>query len=958
MNTKNSSTILQGKICNISEIDKKYIRGLSRDNSSIFSLNKLELTSYILNVYSYHRFNLAEILPIIKNLYFKVIEEKENIIQLQNKSKIYLNQFLLYTEFSLKDQVISEIEATLMKINNNNLIDDVLNSLITLAGLNYKKIEIIRALVHYLIQTNFNYSKATIYKTLTKHASFVSFLADFFNAKFNVNLNPNHQNYKISLQQYLSDVSTTEYNILKALFFLTEAIVRTNVYQKNLDNSSKTYLSFKIDSSKLEFLPKPVPYAEIFVYSKDFEGIHLRGGKISRGGIRWSDRVEDYRTEILGLMKAQITKNTIIVPSGSKGGFVIKINKNGISQEEYNKKVIYCYKNYIRGLLDLTDNLVSNKVISPLDTKIYDQADTYLAVAADKGTASFSNYANEVSNEYNYWLKDAFASGGSIGYDHKKMGITAKGVWVSVKSHFYDMGINPEKDFITVVGIGGMSGDVFGNGLLLYQTIKLVAAFSHQHIFIDPNPDPKESYKERLRLFNLKKSTWKDYNIVSKGGGIFERDSQNISITPEMKKILNIQEDQLPGFKLIKKILQAEVDLIWNGGIGVYIKSSIEKHSDVSDKINDNVRCNAKDIQAKIIAEGGNLGVSQRGRIEYNLKGGKINTDFIDNSSGVDCSDHEVNIKILLNAVVKEGKINIKERNNLLNLMQDEVEELVLRDNLHQTHAITCSEKLSNFTTEMYSNLVDLLEEKNLLNRTTEYLPSRTDFADMIIAKKKLTRPELAVILSYSKMLCYSSILYHHSITHDEYFLSYLINYFPSLIRGRFKQEILAHPLRNEIIATVVTNEIVNYLGGATIISIMNSSHASVADIVYAYIIINDIFQLKKIWSQLEEYKSSIESEIYLEICSKLIEVTRKGINWILKNQKTFNPIQDVINIYKEPVLDLIKQLLKSLTEELKQKLNNKISYYKKYINIQMAESISILDSLISGLDIKLIAND
>lgn len=954
----NFQNIFEDRVHQASEEDIEYIKQLSEYNYPIFSLNQLESTNYILNIYSYHKLNLSEILPIIENLHFKAIEENTAIIQSHDKTKIYLHKFLLSTKSSLKDNVINEIETTLMKVNNGTLINDKLNSLTTLTGISHKKINIIRALTYYLIQTNFTYSKALIYKTLIKHASFSHSLLEFFDTKFNTNLNLNNQDYKTSLQQYLNGINTTEDNILRTLFLLTKAIVRTNVYQKNLDNSNKTYLSFKINSSKLGFLPEPIPYAEIFVYSKDFEGIHLRGAKVSRGGIRWSDRIEDYRTEVLGLMKAQMTKNTVIVPSGSKGGFIIKINKNGVSQEKYNAKVVNCYKNFLRGLLDLTDNIISDNVVSPVDTKIYDQVDTYLAVAADKGTANFSDYANKVSAEYNYWLGDAFASGSSTGYDHKKMGITAKGAWISAKSHFYDIGIDPEKDIITIVGIGDMSGDVFGNGLLLSQTIKLLAAFNHQHIFIDPNPNPKESYKERLRLFNLKKSTWKDYSIISKGGGIFERDNQNISITKEMKEVFNIEDDTLPGYKLIKKILQAEVNLIWNGGIGVYIKSSLESHSDISDRANDRVRCNGQDIRAKIIAEGGNLGISQRGRIEYSLKGGRVNTDFIDNSAGVDCSDYEVNIKILLNKIVEEGKIDIKERNNLLTLMQDQVEELVLRDNLYQTDAITCSEKLPNFTIAMYSKLIDLLEKQNLLNRQAEYIPSATDLAHMAVAKARLTRPELAVLLSYSKMLCYRSILYHHSIAHDKYFLPYLIDYFPSLVRERFKQEILSHPLRNEIIATVVTNKIVNHLGGATISSIIYSSSDTVPNIVCAYMIINDIFQLEKLWSQVKQYKNSIKSEIYLEICSELIKVTRRGISWILKYQEILNPIQDVVDVYKKPVLELIKQLPESLTGELKQRFDGKIRYYKKYINSQMAESISILDSFISVLDIVLISKE
>jgi glutamate dehydrogenase len=455
---------------------------------------------------------------------------------------------------------------------------------------------------------------------------------------------------------------------LRALQGILEAITRTNCYKNKPDGTHKTYLSFKFDSKKVPGLPLPIPYAEIFVYSNDFEAIHLRGGKVARGGLRWSDRKEDYRTEALGLMKAQMTKNSVIVPVGSKGAFYIKLDATKFEKAEYQLQAVECYKNFLRGMLDITDNIVDGKVLQPEGIEVYDENDPYLVVAADKGTASFSDYANSVSKEYGFWLGDAFASGGSAGYDHKKMGITAKGAWISVQRHFAEIGIDVQKNNIKVVGIGDMSGDVFGNGMLLSESIKLVAAFNHAHIFIDPNPDATISFKERKRLFEKPGSKWSDYDpkLLSDGAGIYERSSKKITISDEAKALLDTNINEFTPEGLINTILKAPVDLIWNGGIGTYIKASTESNLDVGDKTNDSLRCNGNEIRAAVIAEGGNLGLSQLGRIEYAKQGGRVNTDFIDNSAGVDCSDHEVNIKIALSAAMKSGLITLEERDKLL----------------------------------------------------------------------------------------------------------------------------------------------------------------------------------------------------------------------------------------------------------------------------------------------------
>lgn len=734
---------------------------------------------------------LSDLLPLIENLGFKAIDEESFFIKgNRNIKDSWIYKFILSVPEQIEGDynvLKTNVEDVLDKLSMGLLANDSLSKLVVLSSLNWWQIKVLKGLTRYLHQTGFTYGKGYVQLTLIKHHRYTELLLDLFDAKFNPETKLNNQRSDIESKiiSYLDTVSSSsEDKVLRHMFNLITSMVRTNCYQ--IDNSGvrKNYLSFKFNSSLVLGLPLPVPYAEIFVYSNEFEGIHLRGGKVARGGIRWSDRGEDYRVEVLGLMKAQMTKNSVIVPVGSKGGFFPLFNKDGLSQQDYLSKIIDCYKNFLRGLLDLTDNIVEGNVIYPKNTIIYDKEDPYLVVAADKGTASFSDYANSVSLEYNFWLGDAFASGGSVGYDHKKMGITAKGAWISVKRHFEEIGIDVQRDEITVVGIGDMSGDVFGNGLLRSETIKLVAAFNHIQIFIDPNPDPELSFKERRRLFNLPGSKWSDYDskLISIGGGVFERTAKLIKLSPEIQSLLDISVNELSPEDLIKAILQANVDLIWNGGIGTYIKSENENHFEIGDKSNDILRCDAKNIRAKVIAEGGNLGISQQGRIEYSKIGGRVNTDFIDNSAGVDCSDHEVNIKIALNQAVFSGKLSLEERNKLLVEMTHQVEELVLIDNFKQTQAITIAQLSPSSTVEAFSQLIQVLEGEKLLDRAVEFLPNEAELTRRSIAKEGLTKPELAVLLSYSKMSVCKELV-NAKLTDEEYFEDYLINYFPKLCK-------------------------------------------------------------------------------------------------------------------------------------------------------------------------------
>lgn len=636
--------------------------------------------------------------------------------------------------------------------------------------------------------------------------------------------------------------------------------------------------------------------------------MHLRGGKVARGGLRWSDRMEDYRTEVLGLVKAQMVKNSVIVPVGSKGGFVCKDKSKQASREMWQAEGVACYQTYIRGLLDLTDNLVDGNVVSPANTVRHDEDDPYLVVAADKGTATFSDIANALSAEYNFWLQDAFASGGSAGYDHKGMGITARGAWESVKRHFRLMGKDIQAhDEFTVVGIGDMSGDVFGNGMLLSKNIRLVAAFNHLHIFIDPNPDAKASFAERERLFNLPRSAWTDYKteLISEGGGVFNRTDKAIAISPQMKECFDIAEDSLTPNELLNKFLKAPVDLIWNGGIGTYIKSSDEDHSDVGDRANDAIRVDGHEVRAKVVGEGGNLGCTQRGRIEYALHGGRIYTDAIDNSGGVNCSDHEVNIKILLGSVTERGDMAIKQRNDLLASMTDTVANLVLRQNYLQPQTIELSAYQAYERAGEHIRFMNFLEKAGRLDCAIEYLPS-----DDTLTKRKakdgrgLTNPELAVLLSYGKMWVYDELL-GSGLTEDAYFLHELKKYFPDTLGEQFFDEMTRHRLHREIICTYLTNGLVNRLGIENVFVMSDETGHSVADITRSYAIVRDVFDVQAMWDRLSSLDNVVAGNTQIELELTIQDVLKQGMTWFLNRQLTGESVAQTALTFKNLVADL-----------------------------------------------------
>ncbi len=635
--------------------------------------------------------------------------------------------------------------------------------------------------------------------------------------------------------------------ILRLYHDLIKATLRTNYFQRNADGSRKEYLSLKFESALIPDLPLPKPLYELFVYSPRVEGVRLYTQKVARGGLRWSDRREDYRSEVLGLVKAQKVKNAVIVPSGAKGGFVCKLLHGGEAEEDFMKEGIICYKTFIRGMLDLADNIVNDDVVSPSNTVCYDEQDCYLVVAADKGTANFSNYANDVAKEYNYWLGDAFASGGITGYNHKEMGITARGAWEAVKRHFRELNLNTQETPFTVIGIGDMRGDVFGNGMLLSKYIKLIVAFNNAHIFIDPNPDTAISYAERERLFNLPRSSWKDYNpsLISKGGGVFSRSDKSITLTPEIINMLETKKKEMAPNELLRNLLKVKADLFWNGGIGTFVKASTESNSDVADRNNDLIRINASELNVRVVGEGGNLGFTQLARIEYDSLGGYINTDFIDNSAGVDCSDHEVNIKILLNNVMQSQDLTEKQRNQLLADMTDEISSLVLKNNYQQTQSVSISKEQSYSNLDMYINLINHLEELGLFKRKIEFLPDEKELEKRKTEGVGLSSPEVCVLLAYSKIHLKDKIL-ASDIPEDSYIAPIVKTEFPSQINDMFPDKVMNHSLLREIIATQTSNMVINEMGAVFIKRLQDETGSTVDSIVRAYFIVRKVFFYRK----------------------------------------------------------------------------------------------------------------
>ncbi len=907
------------------------------------------------------KLQLSDVMPVLDSFGFNIIHEHTYLVSPKHCDRVWVHYFNVNLSKSgdkLTSQIIDNFRDTISKIYQGKAQIGHLNRMVVAANLNNRKISLLRAYSKYLYQAGFRYSQKYISDTLVKYRDTTKLIIELFDVKFNPS-SKDRQNTisKISDQIEKNLVKVTDSTddlILQRFVNIVEATIRTNFFQLDDSNQFKDYISFKFDCSKIQDLALPVPYAEIFVFSNDVEGVHLRGGKVARGGLRWSDRHEDFRTEVLGLMKAQMTKNAVIVPVGSKGGFIVKTDTSNMSREEIAEVGVKCYKTFLKGILDITDNVVDGKIVYPDNVVRYDESDPYLVVAADKGTATFSDIANDISSQYNFWLGDAFASGGSVGYDHKKMGITAKGAWISVKRHFSEMGIDTQTQDFTCAGIGDLSGDVFGNGMLLSKHIKLIASFNHLHIFLDPNPNIATSYKERQRMFNLPRSSWADYNskLISKGGGIFERSAKTIKLSKEIKKVLDIEESSLTPDELIVAILKSPVDLLWNGGIGTYIKAVNESHMDVGDRVNDVVRINGADLRCKVVGEGGNLGLTQQGRIEYAMNGGRINTDSMDNSAGVDCSDHEVNIKIALTQAMKSGKISLKQRNKILESMTNEVEDLVLDDNILQTQTITMSQSKGPIALGDHARFLERLEKIGLLNRKVEFLPSQKQIDKKQSDKVGMSRPELCIMLSYSKMDLYNNLI-NSSLVKDKYFEKMLFSYFPKVLQKDFKNEIITHQLRSEIIATQIANMVVGRLGISFVSQVARDNGFKIADIARNIIIVFESFKLEDIWQEIESLDNKkVPVQIQVRMFSATNKLLERSVLWLLRNLKS-KDITSTVNKLR-PMIDKLSANLENLLAGASKEAyyKNVDAYQKCGINTDLAKKVSAMDPLGSAYDI------
>jgi glutamate dehydrogenase len=814
------------------------------------------------------------------------------------------------------DAVAAVFEEAFAKLFAGAIENDYFNQLVLASKLAADEVVVLRAYAKYLHQIGFALSQGFIEQTLAANPVLARMLVNLFRLRFDPDQGEGKDDAAAAsqvtaIEQALERVANlNEDRVLRQYLALILATTRTNFWRRNADGSRRRFLSFKFAPAKVPGLPEPKPKFEIFVYSVHFEGVHLRGGKVARGGLRWSDRPEDFRTEVLGLVKAQMVKNTVIVPVGSKGGFVLKRAPSPAEREAFMKEGVACYKDYLRGLLDVTDNLVGGRVVPPPQVRRHDEDDPYLVVAADKGTAAFSDYANEVSAEYGFWLGDAFASGGSAGYDHKAMGITARGAWESVKRHFREMNIDTQTTDFTVAGIGDMSGDVFGNGMLLSKHIRLIAAFDHRHVFIDPAPDAATSWVERKRLFNLPRSSWADYDatLISQGGGVWPRSAKSIPISPEARRALGITAERLTPTELITAILKAPVDLLYNGGIGTYVKSVRETHAQVGDRANDAIRVDGAELRCKVVAEGGNLGCTQLGRIEFAMKGGRIFTDAIDNSAGVDTSDHEVNIKILLGLVIGDGELTLKQRNALLAQMTDDVAALVLRDNYFQTQALSLTRRIAPTSLDAHQRFIQFLEKMGRLNRALEFLPSDEDIAERRQAKTGLTAPEAAVLLAYSKMWLADEFL-ASDLPEDPWIATALERYFPQRLRETYRNVTARHPLKRDIIATYVVNSMINRVGPTFVHRLMETTGARPAEIVRAYLLTREVFGFVAQWQAIEALDNRVADSVQGEMLLESRRLIARATAWFLRSRRLAEPIAATIERFRPGAEALYREL-------------------------------------------------
>ncbi len=920
------------------------------------------------------RVTLSQVLPVLQEMGVEVVDERPYEVWLDAGTQRWIFDFGLRIDQAVLDRYAEDLDGLRVRFQDafaaawqGEAEVDGFNALVLRAGVDWRQASVLRAYVKYLRQAGAVFGQGFIEDVVLDHTEVATALIKLFEVRFGLDLSDADRGHSEGvligeITEMIDAVTNLSADrILRSLLTLITATLRTNYQVRDAEGNYRPYLAFKLQPGAIPDLPDPKPRFEIFVYSPRFEGVHLRFGPVARGGLRWSDRREDFRTEILGLVKAQAVKNAVIVPVGSKGGFVLKrppspTGDAGIDRDATQREGIACYRMFISGLLDLTDNLDAGRTVPPADVVRHDGDDTYLVVAADKGTATFSDIANEVADSYGYWLSDAFASGGSVGYDHKGMGITAKGAWESVKRHFRELGLDTQTKNFTVAGIGDMAGDVFGNGMLLSEHIRLVAAFNHMHIFVDPDPDAASSFAERQRLFDLPRSSWDDYDrsLISEGGGIWSRSAKSIPLSVQVRAALGLPETttKLSPNELIHAMLLAPVDLLWNGGIGTYVKASGEPHSAAGDKANDGIRVDGDALRVKVIGEGGNLGLTQRGRIEFARSGGKINTDALDNSAGVDCSDHEVNIKILLDHLVSEGRLDREQRNELLVEMTDEVGELVLDDNIQQNAVLGVSRAHASQMLTVHGRLVSDLELRAGLDRELEALPSASAFRGLDKAGEGLTSPELATVLAHVKLDLKQELL-DTELPDVEVFARRLPDYFPHALRGRFAESIPHHPLHREIISTLLVNEVVNGGGVSYAFRLSEEMSATATDAVRAFAVATAVFELPELWRSIAALDNVVPSDVQDGMVLETRRLLDRAARWLLSNRPQPLAVGAEISRFAAKVRELVPRVGDQLRGAQRRAVEVRTeALIDKGVPIALARRIGMLLDLYGALDV------
>ncbi len=897
---------------------------------------------------------LSDLIPVLEHMGVRAIGENPYRISCATHT-VSIHDFELAVGGPVDIAAVgARFEDAFVQVWQRAADDDSFNRLVLLAGLDWRQVAMLRAYAEYMKQTRFGLGREFISNTLCKYPAIARGLVRLFVERFDPDADGGSDYPKVRAEiiEALNAVALlNEDRTLRRILELIEATQRTNYFQRTPNGTPLSRLALKLAPRTIANMPQPVPLHEIFVFSPRMEGLHLRAGPIARGGLRWSDRLEDYRTEVLGLVKAQIVKNAVIVPTGAKGGFFVRRAPD--ARDALMSEAIACYREFISGLLDVTDNIVEGVVVPPLRVRRYDGDDPYLVVAADKGTAAFSDYANEVSRDYRFWLGDAFASGGSNGYDHKRMGITARGAWISVQRHFSECGIDAQKDPITVLGIGDMSGDVFGNGLLQSRSVRLVAAFNHQHIFVDPDPDPETSFDERARLYALPRSGWNEYDaaLISAGGGVFSRAQKSIAVTAPMRERFGIDVPQCSPDELIHLLLAAPIDLIWNGGIGTYVKGTHETDLDVGDRANDAVRVNAANLRARVFGEGGNLGLTQAARVEFALAGGAVNTDFIDNAAGVDCSDHEVNLKILLNQLIADGDLTLKQRNQLLVEMTKNVADLVLTNSFRQAQALSITQRHVRERLDEYQRFMVRMEADGRLDRGLEGVPSDDVLVERTARGQTLTRPELAVLLSYAKTHVKEHLI-DSAVHADATIAETVFEAFPAVIRERYPTAVRKHRLCREIVSTIVANDIVHHLGLSSVVHLSDVVGAEPDEIVRAYYAAAACFGIREVFRSIESLQD-VDGETRLDMLLQIVQLARRSTRWFLRHRRAALDVADLTRHFASNIGSLADSRLALMGVSGRARRSDQIARWTQMgVTIAVAESCGNAAALVTTLPV------